>query len=41
MKIMILNLNILEDTNKLSSNKTGKPAILYRFKSKIENKKVL
>ena len=37
----ILSLNILEDTNKLSTNKTGKPAILYRFKSKIENKKVL
>lgn len=37
----ILSLNILEDTNKVSSNKTGKPAILYGFKSKIENKKVL
>lgn len=37
----IISLNIVEDTNKVVSNKTGKPAILYRFKSKIENKKVL
>ena len=37
----ILSLNIVEDTKKEKSIDGKKPAKLYRFKEKIENKKVL
>ena len=36
----LIKLDVIEDLNKMSSNKLGRPAKLYRFKEIIEDKKL-